>query len=362
MHNAGANGVSALLVLRLPALADLAWQHGKPAALQLERTAARIFRQACSTQLRGGDLIAHDPGSDRFLAALVAPPRKSTMPIVPAGRCALERIAGDMSGRLGLPIESGWTPVAAVPNRAALDAAIERALERGQRERERYEFFAAVGHELRTPLSAIRGYLETVLDDRPDDATAQRFLEIARRETMRMGRLLEGMFEFSLLDLSAGAGASCSAGDQIEAACDAVAPLAAERGIAVVRDAPGGLRVAMESDALLQTLVNILQNALKYGNDGGVVSVRARAMEGEVIVSIDDDGPGIAAADRDAVFGFRARGASAAERPGAGIGLAIVKNIVDRAGGSVECGASHLGGARFRIVLPAGAESAAAAS
>ncbi|HET7812807.1 MAG TPA: histidine kinase dimerization/phospho-acceptor domain-containing protein, partial [Candidatus Baltobacteraceae bacterium] len=218
---ADANAVSTLLAFRLPDLADLAWQYGKRAARQLERRAVRAFGRACATLLRGSDLIAHDAGSDRFIAALIAPPRSGSVQRLPAGRCALERIAGEMHSRLGVRVEAGWTPVAALPNRAALDGAVERALERGLRERERYEFFAAVGHELRTPLSAIRGYIETVLDERPDDATAQRFLEVARREAMRMGRLLEGMFEFSLLDLSAGAGASCSASEQLEAACDA---------------------------------------------------------------------------------------------------------------------------------------------
>ncbi|MFN2450382.1 MAG: histidine kinase dimerization/phospho-acceptor domain-containing protein, partial [Candidatus Baltobacteraceae bacterium] len=128
-------------------------------------------------------------------------------------------------------IETGWSLCAPSRDRPEFEQDIALALERGARERERYEFFAAVGHELRTPLTSIRGYLETLLDEPVDAPTSRRFLETARREALRMGRLLEGMFEFSLLDLSAGPSAlECSSvRERIAQACESVAPLAALR-------------------------------------------------------------------------------------------------------------------------------------
>ncbi len=101
---------------------------------------------------------------------------------------------------------------------------LERALLRGAQERERYAFFSALGHELRTPLSSIRGYLETLLDDDVDARTRRRFVRIAYNESLRLSRLVDGMFEISLLDLHATLrrpSGSGSLGLALEAAADA---------------------------------------------------------------------------------------------------------------------------------------------
>jgi two-component system phosphate regulon sensor histidine kinase PhoR len=266
----------------------------------------------------------------------------------------LERVAVAMSLSSDLRIETGWTLVRQFHPREGLGREIEVALERGSRERERYEFFAAIGHELRTPLTSIRGYLETLLDGEVEPELARRFLETSRREALRMGRLLDGMFEFSLLDLSADAllNRSCEIGKQIELACEIVRPAAQSRNIAV--DATmlaDPVVVALEADACLQMLVNLLDNAVKYSGDGGRVCIDAQTSAGEIVVTVDDDGPGIAPAERDSIFGLRVRGAQAAARPGTGIGLAIVKMIVERAGGLIRVTESPLGGARFEATL-----------
>src|SRR5581483_10555337 len=147
-----------------------------------------------------------------------------------------------------------------------LDAEIAVALERGARERERYEFFATVGHELRTPLASIRGYLETLIDGEVDPPTSQLFLQTAQREALRMGRMIDGMLEFSLLDLSGAFGAqTCNAADQLIRACDAVAPLAARQTMRIELEPPPHVRVALDPDACTQLLVNLLENATKYG-------------------------------------------------------------------------------------------------
>jgi len=353
-----------LLVLRLPEFERVAWRHGKRAAQRLERATRSAFLAACSGALRTGDLTGHDPGSDVFAIAMTAPSRESRAPAPIDCRSVLERVAAAMSLKVDTRIETGWTLLRHFDVTSGFGNEIALALERGSRERERYEFFAAIGHELRTPLTSIRGYLETLLDDGCDPATSRRFLETARREALRMGRLLDGMFEFSLLDLSAEAllGRSCRIARQIDLACEVVRPLAAQRRILVHRGVCEDVLACVEGDACLQLIVNLLDNAIKYGRDGGTVSVTSRVRADEVVICVDDDGPGIAPAERESIFGVRVRGAQAGARPGTGIGLAIVKMIAERAGGSVAVAESPLGGARFEAALPLRAESAERAS
>jgi len=262
-----------------------------------------------------------------------------------------------MATQTGLHIETGWIFIARSA-KAPYPEEIQGALERGSRERERYEFFAAIGHELRTPLASIRGYLETLIDGELDSPTSQRFLQTAQREALRMGRMIDGMFEFSLLDLSAdGFGAhSCDVAEQIALAVEIVAPLATARGMTIGRDVVSPAPASIDPDACLQLVINLLENATKYGNDGGTIGVTLRPGKDCVRITVDDDGPGVSASERASVFALRVRGKEGPAPHSAGIGLAIVKLIAERAGGSAAVSDSPHGGARFEVVLPAQAE------
>jgi signal transduction histidine kinase len=344
-----------LLVLRVPEFEHIAWREGKRAARRAERHAAQAFAAASGRVLRRGDDRIHDRGRDVFAVLVAGAPRGTSRPNPSVCRAMLQRIASEMASETGLHVESGWT-LAQPP--FDLDAEIEIALERGARERERYEFFAAVGHELRTPLASIRGYLETLLDGEIDVPTSQRFLHTAQREALRMGRMIDGMFEFSLLDLSAGLTAvgGCDVAEQLALACDAVAPLARARGMTVERDACRGAAAAIDPDPCLQLLINLLENATKYGAEGGTIAIHVHARGEKVHVSVEDDGPGVSEQERASVFDLSVRGKDAVPRRGAGIGLAIVKLIAERCGGSVAVADSALGGARFDVILPGQAE------
>ena len=107
----------------------------------------------------------------------------------------------------------------------------------------------------------------------------------------------------------------------------------------------------MDGDRLMLVLINLIANAIKHGRPGGRVAVTAE-LDGArtVTIAVDDDGPGIPAHDRERVFALGARGRTAAG--GSGIGLALVRMILERAGGRVEIGASPLGGARFAVTVP----------
>ncbi|MBV9720030.1 MAG: HAMP domain-containing histidine kinase [Candidatus Eremiobacteraeota bacterium] len=207
---------------------------------------------------------------------------------------------------------------------------------------------ATIGHELRTPLSSIRGYLETLLDGELDPSTARRFLETARRETLRLGRLVDGMLEFSPLHLSNGSGrGACDAVEQIRATIEMLAPMAAARQVALHAKLPVAAFARIDGDSCVHAVRNLVENAIKHGSESGTVVVSC-AYEGPFIaIVVDDDGHGVAPAIRDAIFAMGARGEDARARSGRGIGLSVVKAIADRAGGDICVKASTLGGARF---------------
>ncbi|MDE2482536.1 MAG: HAMP domain-containing histidine kinase [bacterium] len=355
----------ALLAVRLPEFAQLAWRDGRRAALRLERMTARAVALAAARVMREGDLAAHDAGSDWFALAMLAPARDGAFAQALDARSALERIAAAVSLATGQRMETGWYALDRAADLDDLGAAVARALERGARERERYEFLAAVGHELRTPLTSIRGYLETLLDDEIDASTARRFLGVARAEAVRLARLVDGMLDFSLLDLEAPVLAARRADVRgvALAAADALAPIAREAGIAL-EVAPGDAVLArIDADACAHALLNLIENALKHGRRGGRVCVSVERQDPYVELAVDDDGPGVPLGERERIFAHRTRGSGACDARGRGIGLAIVRAIVERVAGSVSVTNSPLGGARFAVRLPsARAESAARSS
>ncbi len=353
-----------LLVLRLPELARLAWRNGRRAARRLERETEEAFARAAERIVRDGDRLVHEPGSDWFAIVMLMPPRDgATTPALDV-RAVLERVAAAMSLITGRRMETGWWPIAAPHDVEQLETTIERALDRGARERERTEFLATVGHELRTPLTSIRGYLETVLEDDLDAQTARRFLEVARNEALRLGRLVDGLLDFSLLDLSPRPTSSTSDVVAIaRAAVDALEPVARENSVRITVDRAGELLARIDADQCMHVLLNLLENAVKYAGHGARVVLRVERQDPFVCISVDDDGPGVAVTERDRIFEHRMRGCASRGTPGSGIGLAIVRTIVERAAGSVHADASTLGGARFVVrLLAAQAEFPVAAS
>jgi signal transduction histidine kinase len=344
-----------VLVVRLPVLERTAWRRGRRAARALERAATAAFSTAVARVLRADDLAAHDAGSDLFVAALVAPTRDGHPGATPLDvRSALARIAAAMEAATQHDVRTGWTTYDGATDRGGIAAVLERALARGAQERERYGFFSSLGHELRTPLSSIRGYLETLLDREVEPATRERFVRIAYNESLRLSRLVEGMFEISLLDLHApvcmppGHGSVSEALAAVRDACEREA-LARRMRLEIAESE--FLPVAIDTDRLALVMVNLVGNAMKHGRTGGTVRVGIDASRRRtVLLIVDDDGPGIPAGDRERVFVLGTRGTTSAE--GSGIGLALVRLMLECAGGRVDIGDSPLGGARFVVSLP----------
>jgi two-component system phosphate regulon sensor histidine kinase PhoR len=205
----------------------------------------------------------------------------------------------------------------------------------------RRDFVANVSHELKTPLTSISGYTETLLaDDRPDDATAQRFLETIRNNARRMQQLVDDLLDLARLE-SGGWRPARESVDVAAVAHDAWAALgdrAARCGIRFdVAPAPDAAGVDADPLAFRQVLANLLDNSLRHTPPGGHVSVRSRRDDGGVTVSVSDDGAGIAREHLDRIFErfYRADPSRSREHGGTGLGLAIVKHLVEAHGGRV---------------------------
>lgn len=329
-----------LLVLRLPEFQETAWRDGTRAARALERSTAQAFRAAAREIVRASDALAHDRGSDRFVVAMLASSREGRRASAADCRVMLERLVVGIAGETGRRMESGWWALEHAGSASELEQAAARALERGARERERYEFLAAVGHELRTPLASIRGYLETLLDDEGDALQRRRFLETARREALRLARMVDGMLDFSLLDLSPPAlhAAHCDVRERLAAAADVLAPLARRRATCLSLEAGSAARALIDGEACMHALLNLAENAIRYG--GRTVRLSCFAEAESVIVLVDDDGPGF----------------SEGIVRGHGLGLTIARTIAEHAGGEMCLDRSPLGGTRARLRLPAASE------
>ncbi len=324
-----------LLVLRLPELEETAWRTGRGAARALERATARAVRAAARTLVRSGDLLAHDPGSDRFLIAMLDVGREGAPPNNGDCRLMLERLVTRVAQQTGRRMEGGWWTLRE-GSQVPLERAAGLALEHGRRERERYAFLAAVGHELRTPLASIRGYLETVLEEPSDPVGARRFLETARRETLRLGRMVDGMLEFSLLDLSPPALATgrCDVAAIARAAVECLEPTARARSITLCCEVGGEAIAALDPDACMQAACNLVDNAVRYGRTQAIVRIAGKRRE-SVDLIVDDDGTGCAGPVR-----------------GHGLGLRIARTIAERADGVLLLAGSPLGGTRALLRLP----------
>jgi signal transduction histidine kinase len=345
-------GAVPLIVVRLPELEKTAWRRGLRAARALERVATGAFASAAARTLRSDDVIAHERGSDNFIALLTARTREGDAHAQPIdARSALARIAASVEQATSLTVESGWTILAEGENISDAQT-IRRALARGAQERERYAFFSALGHELRTPLASIRGYLETLLDDDVPDETRRRFVAIAHGESLRLARLIDGMFEISLLDLHAGdtSRARGMPGAALEAALAACAASATSRETKIAVLTPELPAVVIDDDRLTLVLINVLDNAIKHGRLGGRIEISAMQDATTVVLMVDDDGPGMCADDRERLFELGARGAT--DAPGSGIGLAFVRLLLERAGGRIDIDDAPHGGTRVRVHVP----------
>jgi two-component system, OmpR family, phosphate regulon sensor histidine kinase PhoR len=254
--------------------------------------------------------------------------------------------------------EVNVAPLAMPAGRGAI-ALLHDISELERLERIRKDFVANVSHELRTPLTAIRGYAETLLDGALDDpAHRRRFVEVIETHAIRLNNIAADLLALSELDNGAMAEPPrpVLVHAAVESAIRTVEPAAAERRVHLVTGAIGDLEILGYRMRLEQTLVNLIDNAVKFNRPDGEVRVEAtRTDTGHARIVVSDTGIGIPSSDLPRVFErfYRVDRARSREMGGTGLGLSIVKHAVEQMKGTVAV-ESELGkGSRFIIVLPA---------
>ncbi|MEV6609620.1 HAMP domain-containing sensor histidine kinase [Kutzneria sp. NPDC051319] len=227
----------------------------------------------------------------------------------------------------------------------------QMAADLGAADQQRRDLIANVSHELRTPITALQAVLENVVDGVvPADPDT---MKTALAQTQRLGRLVEELLDLSRLD----AGVLTLAREPLELApllADMVAEAeVADRGTRFeVKVSPADATVYADRGRLHQVLANLLDNASRHGPRGGLVRVRASAHADRTVIEVLDEGPGIAAADRDRVFERFTRGERSGDG-GTGLGLAIARWVVDLHGGTIAVVDPDRGGCRIKVTLPA---------
>jgi two-component system phosphate regulon sensor histidine kinase PhoR len=226
-------------------------------------------------------------------------------------------------------------------------------------DRVRRDFVANVSHELRTPLTAIRGYVEALLDDPPEPDESRRFLEIIARHTSRMERLVKDLLRLARLDAGQETPelVECDLGTVLQGVLHELAgPIDQRRSHVDVALRPEARLIVSDPAKLHDVLRNLVENAVNYAPEGGAVVVEAVREPSAVVLRVLDNGPGIPEADRTRVFErfYRVDKSRARAPGGTGIGLAIVKHLVELLGGTVTAGSRPEGGAIFTVTLPQG--------
>jgi two-component system phosphate regulon sensor histidine kinase PhoR len=230
-------------------------------------------------------------------------------------------------------------------------------------ERVRSEFVANVSHELRTPLTCIKGYLETLLDGALDDrAHARRFLEVAGTHAERLDRLIDDLLELS--NIESGRVTLAPMRLDLEDVVTGVAAMferqAAQKNQRIERSVSPGLAVRADRDRLVQILVNLVDNAVKFTPEGGRIRVEAEpGTDRRVEVRVRDTGIGIPSTDLPRLTErfYRVDRTRSREIGGTGLGLAIVKHLVQAHGGELRI-ESELGhGTTVSFTVPAAQEA-----
>ena len=223
----------------------------------------------------------------------------------------------------------------------------------------RRDFVANVSHELRTPVTAIQGFVETLRDGAIDDPEdAKRFLEIISKQTSRLNAIIEDLLNLSRIEQDADKGGVVRVekrlAEVLRGAIVVCEDRAAEKHMTIELDAADNLTASVNAQLLEQAVTNLIDNAIKYSDEGKQVRVAAVREGGQVIISVIDQGVGIDKDHLPRLFErfYRVDKARSRKIGGTGLGLAIVKHIALAHGGSVSVDSTPGVGSTFRIHLP----------
>ena len=272
--------------------------------------------------------------------------RRLSRPIREASAATIRIAHGELSTRLPEPPVTEHDDLAELArsvNVMAVELDRARILEQ--------QFLLSVSHDLRTPLTSIRGYAEAISDGAGDP---KRSAEVIRSEARRLERLVADLLDLAKLRAK---GFSLRMEPVDLVALAAVAgqgfePDALERNVAIRFSGTGSLSVSADHDRLAQVAANLIENSLKFARTEVMISAYRDGPW--AVLAVDDDGPGIAPADLPHVFDrlYVARSQPTRQESSSGLGLAIVKELVEAMGGSVGASQAPIGGARLAVRLP----------
>lgn len=337
-----------------------------------------VFRNLASYQsLRGvrWAIVLEQPERDAYAAA--ADTRRTTIVAALIALGAALLVGALLATRLTRPLgalaaradaiargDSGQAPVTGpgeighlarrldeMAQRIGERAELQAALARGDRLASVGVMSAQVAHEINNPLTTVLGYAKLLAEDKPEDHADRAGLDLIASEAARMKTIVAGLLDYARTEHVSDR--TCDPAAVARHVAALVAPALRKARVTLAVDVDGAPTVAIDAHALQQVLVNLVQNAAQAMTSGGAIAVGWSRLPGDVAIALDitDDGPGVAAADRARVFDLffttKAPGA------GTGLGLAVVKHMVVRAGGSIEVLDAPSGrGARFRVTLP----------
>ncbi len=293
------------------------WVDGVVGRLVAERLVAAAAGESSSEQVR-------TPGSSSHILQVVARPLQSD--------------------------DSGAGVVGAV-------AILEDITERSRQESVRRDFVANVSHELKTPIGALSLLAETLVAETDPDVLGRLSARI-ETESQRVGSIIE-----DLLDLSRIEGESPDRVELLDLAglaaqvVERVLPIAEQRGISIRVEANSGVHIEASRNQMVSMMRNLVENAVKYSDDGGKVTVSLRSDDGGVRFEVSDDGIGVPERDIERVFErfYRVDRARTRETGGTGLGLSIVRNVVLAHGGQVDLSSTEGNGTTVLVRLPTAA-------
>lgn len=210
---------------------------------------------------------------------------------------------------------------------------LKRAAEESKRaEMIRKEFVANVGHELKTPLTSISGFIETLQQGAAEDPEIRtRFIDIIAIETSRLKRLIEDLLVLSDIENRKESAdvQEFSAKEEIEKTVQTLQPIAEDKNVELITGFDEDVVILGSPDRFRQMMVNLIENAVKYSEEGGRVWIEARKLDTKVQVTVKDEGIGIAEEHLDRLFErfYRVDKSRSAKAGGTGLGLSIVKHI-----------------------------------
>ncbi|MCB1908916.1 MAG: sensor histidine kinase N-terminal domain-containing protein [Rhodocyclaceae bacterium] len=316
-----------------------------------ERTDGRLYRVVVGQRYAIRDDLGHEFAEHLLIPLAVGFPLMALSIWWSVGR-AMQPVREAAGAVLGMPVDglrpialSGACPHEITPLIDAIDILTRRVSLAIDNER---RFTADAAHELRTPLAALRIHAQVAarIDDPQERRRAH---EQMMAGVERMTHLVEQLLTLARLDPAAGSGAvasSCDLADVAATVCADLMPLAIERGQEIQLEAPAPAPVAVEPTWVELLVRNLVDNALRYGRDGGCVDVQVENLRQRVRLTVRDDGPGVAEGERARLL-ERFYRAGDSDHDGCGLGLSIVARIAESAGAEINFvdGLAGVGGA-----------------